>query len=159
MRKRSKYRPREVLVNPMAYILETFRPVAQHDTYLLDLKIKNHNAMAALTQGRATRADIDTLIAMNNIVEALWRMGFGKEYENVLTAGHGALLDIARRGAPTNRFIVRGLEMAALNAMMELHDAQMDIITVGDMERAIALARREFAAKRTTRIITQGLST
>lgn len=158
MRKRSKYRPREVLVNPMAYMLETFRPVAQQDSYLLDLKIKNHGAMTALTQGHATRADIDTLIAMNNIVEALWRMGFGKEYEDVLTAGHAALLNIANRGAPTDHFIARGTEMTALNAMMELHDAQMEIITVGDMERAIAFARREFAAKRTTRLITQGLS-
>lgn len=158
MRKRSNYRPRPVLANPVAYVIESLRPVALHDTYLVDLKIMNHAAMTALTQGRATRADMDVLIAMNNITEALWRMGFGREYEDVMREGHTALVEIATRGAATGRFIVRASDMNALNTMMELHDAQMDVITVGDMERAIALAKREVKAGRATRLIAKGVA-
>ncbi len=33
---------------------------------------------------------------------------------------------------------------------MELHDAQMDVITIKDMERALALATSEIAHRRAT---------
>jgi hypothetical protein len=156
MRKRSKYRPRPVLANPVAWVLESMTPVAKHGDHLIDLKIKNHGAMTALTQGRATRADMDLLIAMSNMIEALWTFGFGREYTDVMREGREALLEIARRGAATGRFIVRAQEMNALNVFMELHDAQMEAITVGDIERAVALVRREIAAKRATAIVAKG---
>jgi hypothetical protein len=158
MRKRSSYKPRPVLVNPLAYVIEGMKPVAHHESYLIDLKIKNHGAMTALTQGRATRADMDVLIAMNNITEALWRMGFGKEFNDVMRGGHQALIEIANRGAATSRFIVRASEMNALNDLMDLHDAQMDVITIKDMEAALALAKSEVKAGRATRLIAKGLS-
>ena len=84
MRKRSKYRPRAVLANPLGYVLESITPVAKYEQYLVDLKIKTHMAMTTLTKGLATRNDIDTLIAAVNIVEALYRLGFGKEYADVV---------------------------------------------------------------------------
>jgi hypothetical protein len=87
MRKRSKYRPKPVLANPVAYVLEGFAPVTSHANYLLDVRIKNHGAMTALTQGRATRADMDILVASLNIVEALYRRGFGADYKDVVHAG------------------------------------------------------------------------
>jgi hypothetical protein len=152
MRKRSKYRPRAVLANPVAYVVESVTPVTQHDSYLVDLKIKNHGAMAALTQGRATRAEIDMLIAMSNMIEALWTMGFGKEYEAVMCAGQAALISVGRRGLADGRFILRGSEMTALNELMDLHDAQMEVITVGDIERGIALIRKRERAGQVHRI-------
>lgn len=152
MRKRSKYKPRAVLANPVAWVLEGLTPVTQHDSYLLDLKIKNHGAMAALTRGQATRADMDTLIAMSNMIEALWTLGFGKDYEAEMCAGQAALIAVGRRGMDTNKFILRADEMAALNTMMELHDAQMDVVTIGDIERAIALIRKRERAGQVHRI-------
>ena len=153
MRKRSKYRPKPMLANPVGYVLESIKPVALHDSYLIDLKIKNHDAMASLTQGRATRKDIDTLIAMVNVVEALYRLGFGKEYGDVVRAGLDALHDVGRRGAPTNKFILKAVEMSALNLVMELHDAQMEIIVIRDMENALKLIDREFASKKMRPIV------
>ncbi len=158
MRKRSSYRPRPVLRDPVGFVTENIRSVAHHESYLVDLKIKNHGAMTALTRGQATRKDMDTLIALNNITEALFRMGFGKEYADVRAAGHHALVEVARRGAAASHWVVRASEMTALNTMMELHDAQMDVITVKDMEAAIALAKHEQRHKRTTRIIEVGMS-
>ena len=152
MRKRSKYKPRAVLANPIAYVLEGLTPVTQHDSYLVDLKIKNHGAMAALTRGQATRADMDVLIAMSNMIEALWTLGFGKEYEAIMCAGQAALIDVGRRGLTTNKFILRAGEMAALNDLMELHDAQMDVVTVGDIERGIAIIRKRERAGQVHRI-------
>jgi hypothetical protein len=152
MRKRSKYRPRAVLTNPVAYVVESMTPVTQHDNYLLDLKIKNHGAMTALTQGQATIPDMDTLIAMSNIVDALWTLGFGKEFKDVVVAGQAALISVGQRGAPTCRFILRANEMAALNNLMDLHDAQMEVVTVKDIERAIDVVNKTVAAGRVQRI-------
>ncbi len=153
MRKRSKYRPKKVLVNPVGYVLEGMTPVGKHDSFLLDLKIKNHLSMSSLTQGKVTREDMDKLINMANIAEALYRLGFGADYKDVLQEGSSALLAIARRGAETNRFVLWGAEMKALNTLMELHDAQMEVITIKDMERAVALVENERKQKRMTSII------
>ena len=153
MRKRSKYRPKKVLANPLGYVLEGMTPVVKHDSFLIDLKIKNHLSMSSLTQGKATREDMDKIINMANIAEALYRLGFGADYKDVLQEGSSALLAIARRGAETNRFVLWGAEMKALNTLMELHDAQMEVITVKDMERAVALVENERKQKRMTSII------
>lgn len=153
MRKRSKYRPRGVLINTLGYVLEGMTPVAKYDTYLVDLKIKNHLAMTALTKGLATRDDIDTLIATANITEALYRMGFGREYADVVKDGLDALRGVGRRGIETNKFILKSSEMNALNVMMELHDAQMDLITVKEMDKAIALVKEEFRQRKMRPIV------
>ena len=153
MRKRSKYRPKGVIMNTMAYLIEGLTPVAKHDSYLIDLKIKNHGAMASLTRGEATRAEIDTLITMVNFVEALYRMGIGTEYKDVVQEGLDALHTVGKRGIETGKFILKAGEMNALNTVMELHDAQMEVITIKDMEKAFALVEGEYRARKMRPIV------
>ena len=153
MRKRSKYRPKPLLVNPLGYVLESLKPVSQHEQYLVELKIKNHLAMTTLTRGEATRSDIDTLIASVNIVEALYRLGFGKEYADVVREGLDALRDVGKRGVESGRFILKSTEMNALNLVMELHDAQMDLITIKDMDKAVELVKEEFRQRKMRPIV------
>lgn len=153
MRKRSKYRPRGMLANPLGYVLESMTPVAKHESFLLDLKIKNHGAMTNLTQGKATREDIDALIAMINFVEALYRMGIGTEYKDVVQEGLDALRAVGKRGVESGRFILKANEMTALNTAMELHDAQMEVITVKDMEKAFAIVEGEYRARKMRPIV------
>lgn len=153
MRKRSKYRPRAVLANPLGYVLESLKPVSQHEQYLVELKIKNHLAMSTLTKGLATRTDIDTLIASVNIVEALYRLGFGREYADVVKDGLNALRSVGKRGVESGKFILKADEMNALNLVMELHDAQMDIITIKDMDKAIDLVKEEHRLRKVRPIV------
>ena len=152
MRKRSKYRPKPVLANPMGYVIESMTPVAQHDSFALDLQTKNHFALAMLTQGNATKADINVLISAFNITESLWRLGFGKEYRNVVDVGIRALRAVGKRGLDTDKFALEPDEADALNEAMELHDAQLEIITVGDMDRAVRIVHEEIRNKRATPI-------
>jgi hypothetical protein len=140
-------------MNPMAYLIEGMTPVAKHDNFLIDLKIKNHMAMTNLTQGKATREDMDTLIPMANFVEALYRMGFGRDYATEVRTGLDALHAVGKRGAPIGRFILRSEEMRALNMLMELHDAQMDVITVKDMERAFKIVDEEYKQRKMRPIV------
>ena len=153
MRKRSAYRPKRVLLNPVGYVLESLSPVNSHTAFMLDLKIKNHGAMETLTKGLAKRADIDTLIAMVNMTEAFARLGFGQDYSDVVRDGLRALRDLGTRGLTSGSFILKAHEMNALNTAMELHDAQMEVVTLKDMDAAIALVQEEYRLKKMTPIL------
>lgn len=153
MRKRSKYRPKHVLVNPVGYVLENLSPVNSHTSFMLDLKIKNHGALETLTKGKAKHTDIDTLIAMVNMTEAFARLGFGKDYSDVVRDGLQALRDVGKRGATSGSFVLKAHEMNALNSAMELHDAQMDVVTLKDMDKAIALVQEEYRLRKMTPIV------
>lgn len=148
---RKRYKPKPILWDTMAYVQQELTPVSKHDSYLLDLQLKNSQAMAALLRGTATKEDMDTLIAMSNITESLRLMGFGKEYLEVAVAGREALINIAVRAVKVLRFVPTGPEIKALNELMELHDAQMEVITIQDMcnaiDRAKALIRKGQATK------------
>lgn len=148
VRKRSKYRPKGVIMDPMAYVKESMAPIATYGSYLLALRIKNHAALTSLTQGKATREDIDLIIAMANMTEALYRMGFGRDYAEEVKQGLDALYAVGQRGAQTNKFVLRSSEMSALNVLMELHDAQLDITTVRDIDRALGMVREEKRLRR-----------
>jgi hypothetical protein len=147
MRKRSKYRPKDTLVNPVAYVVEGLKPVKEHDSYLMDMRIKNHGAMTALTQGQADEAQINFLIHMSNISEALCIMGFKQEYVELILEGSDALLQVGRRGVATRRFVLKAEEMNAINLLMQINDEQMDMITIRDMENAIELVNKTLANK------------
>lgn len=135
-------------------MLESMTPVAKHANFLVNLKIRNHMALQSLTQGRATRAEMDDIIAMGNAVEALYRLGFGKDYEEVVRNGLDAILSVARRGVEKEeRFILTAPEMNAINELMELHDEQMEVITVKDMENAMKLMEKEYRSRKMTPII------
>ena len=153
MRKRSKYRPKHVLLNPMGFVMEGMSPVASHKSFMLDLKIKNHGALETLTKGLAKHTDIDVLIAMVNMTEAFARLGFGNDYSDVVRDGLQALRDVGKRGVVTGSFVLKAQEMNALNSVMELHDAQMDVVTLKDMDAAIALVREEYRLKKMTPIL------
>ncbi len=77
MRKRSSYRPKGMVYDTMGYVIESLTPVAAHGSVLIDLKLKNHAALATTTQGKADRKTIDVLIAALNMTEVLYQMGFG----------------------------------------------------------------------------------
>ena len=71
MRKRSKYRPKPILQNPMDYVLSGFKPVRDLPGIYLDAQIKNRTALEQVRKGLATKEDIDMLIGAFNITEAL----------------------------------------------------------------------------------------
>jgi hypothetical protein len=53
----------------------------------------------------------------------------------------------------SGKIILKADEMNALNLVMELHDAQMDIITIKDMDKAIELVKEEFRLRKMRSIV------
>ena len=146
MRKRSKYRPKGVLLDTMNHVLSGMKTVGAISAGTT-LKIKNHDALEKVRRGEATRADIDVLIGAFNITEALARMRIGDDWKDEIRAAQDALLELGRRGVETGKFILRGPDLATFNLAMEIHDAQLDACTVSELEKAIDYVNAIIASK------------
>lgn len=148
MRKRSSYRPKGVIMDTVGHVLKGFTPVRDHGK-ATTLKIKNHQAMACMTTGVGNRDDIDILIAAMNVAEALIIVSsLGEEYLNDISAAQQAIVTMAQRGLAKDKFLFTGPELTAMNLGMEIHDAQLDACTIGQLERALEFVAREIRAKR-----------
>jgi hypothetical protein len=84
------------------------------------LKIRNHDAMNTLRLGTATRREIDAIIDAMNVAEALCKRGTGSDWLPEIQEAQDHLLAMAR-----------------LNLGMEVHDAQLEAVTVRELELAM----------------------
>jgi hypothetical protein len=151
MRKKSKYKPKGVRLDNMAWVQSGLRRV-EDVSASATIKIRNHDAMNTLRLGTATRAEIDVLINALNVTEALARHGVGSDWMPELRAAQDALYTLARRGL-TSRFIVRGDELTALNLAMEIHDAQLETVTVKQLETAMEFVTETVRLKKARPIV------
>lgn len=149
---RKKYKPKRNLQDPVGYLLEGFEPIRGRESMLLGLQLKNSSAMSALMRGHANPKDISSLIAMSNMVESLQWAGFGDEHYEVTARGSEALIAIAHRATRIEKFVPAGAEICALNELLDLHDAQMNVITVNDLQRAVAYEQDQLAKGKAIRL-------
>jgi len=138
MKKRSKYRPRRIILDPVSWVISGMKPVSSSGE-AVGLKIKNHQALLEITQGNGNRDSVDILIAAMNMAEALYIINadLGKQYAEEIKAAQDAIYTMAKRGVAKNKFLFTGLEMQAMNTGMEVHDAQLDACTIAELETAI----------------------
>ena len=153
MRKRSKYRPKGVRLDNMTWVQASLKKIDAISAGTT-LKIRNHDAMNNLRMGNAARIDIDTLIDAMNITEALANRGIGEDWKPEIRAAQDAMFDLARRGVANDfRFIARGPELVALNLAMEIHDAQLETVTVQQLETAMGDVMESLRQKKMRRIV------
>lgn len=148
MRKRSKYRPRVVLQNPLEFVLSGMKPVRDLPGVYVDVQIKNRAALEQIRTGNAGKQDVDMLIGAFNITEALALAGHGRDWLDEIRQGQDALLNLSRRGVARGmRFIMTAKEWELLKLVMDIHEEQLCHVTVYDIEKAHDLVHK---------IITQG---
>lgn len=149
MRKRSKYRPKGQLPDPVTWVLAGIKPFKEVPTSV-NIRIKNHAAMDVLRKGEAGKDDIDILIGAFNMTEAYARLRpeLGADWADEIKNGQDALLAVAKRGVETGKFILKASELTAMNLIMELHDVQLDNTTVRDMELAMEVVEKEYKLRR-----------
>ena len=154
MRKRSSYRPRQMLADPVNWVINGFKPM-NSSGQAISLKIKNHQALFDVTQGEGDRDKIDILIAAMNIAEALYIVNpqLGKDYAAEIKAAQDAIFSMAKRGLVKDRFLFTGLEMQAMNTGMEVHDAQLDACSISELELAIKIVYEAIKHRRARAIV------
>jgi hypothetical protein len=154
MRKKSKYKPKAIRTNNMAYVLSGMMQLSDLKEKLVQLQLTNHMALESLRTGTATKQDMDVIIAAFNITEALAKYKIGDEYVNEIKEAQDALYACAKRGVEMGyKFVVKGLELKAINFIMELHDAQLEIATVKEIELATDHVNNMMISKRARPIV------
>lgn len=151
MRKKSKYRPRPQLQDPVNWVISGLKPLHTVKDEHLNLLAKNHSAMLEITQGHGTRDHIDTLIAALNMSEALFkvRASLGSDWAEEIRSGQDALFNMIQRGIERgNRFIFTGPEIQAINLVLQIHDEQLNQCSVAELEAAIHYAKEAIRNKR-----------
>ena len=152
MRKRSKYRPKGVIRDPMSHVIAGMKKVGSISSGTT-LMIMNHDALENVRKGLAQRKDIDVLMAAVNMAEALIHMHIGDDWKDEIRAAQDALFAVGSRGVETGKFILRGPELTSLNLGMEIHDAQLEACTVAELEKAIDIVHNEIRHHRARPII------
>jgi hypothetical protein len=148
-RKKSKYKPKGVRLDATTWVINGFRNISETGDAVLHLKIKNHESLECLRKGEATRLDIDAIISAFNMAEALARMKIGEDYAAEIKAGQDALLAVAKRGVSRDdRFVLKAEELTAINLVLEIHDAQLEITTIGELEKAMDIVMKEIKMRK-----------
>jgi hypothetical protein len=151
---RKKYKPKGVRLDAVQWVINGFRNISETGDAVLHLKIKNHESLECLRKGEATRIDIDTIISAFNIAEALARMQIGDDYAKEIKAGQDALLAVAKRGVSRDeKFILKAAELTAIMLVAEIHDAQLEITTIGELEKAMDIVTKEIKMRRARSVI------
>ena len=144
MRKKSNYKPKRNLQNPLAWVINGFKPITSAADQVLIFRVKNHAALKAACEGVATFDDVNVLVAAMNIAEALEALGVSQGWAEEIAEGHQAIVNANARP----KFVFTGMEMTAMNLAMDIHDAQVEKCTIGQLEEAIKIVKKIIAMKK-----------
>ncbi len=138
---RKKYRPKPVLANPVAWVIEGVRKLDHSIPELQALRYAVHDAAVKLSQGQAVRKDMEQLVAASNMVEALLATtDLGAEvYADISQEGRKALTSICRR----EKFIAKGPELTAINGLLVLHDTLLETISLSELTTAVVYVKKQ----------------
>jgi len=155
MRKRSKYKPKPQLPNPVQWVLSGFAPMRENP-HAVSLKIKNHQAMHDMLHGHANRDTVDLLIAAMNMAEGLATVNYDKLGGHLLReidAAQDALHSMGKRSLAKGVFRFTGPELQAMNTGMEIHDQQLDTCNIAELDEAIDLVQAEIRHRKARQIV------
>lgn len=157
MRKRSKYRPRRVLLDNMAHVQAGVQRVRTTGEAQLNLRIRNHAALDEVRSGRGDFDHADILVMALNVAQALALLGVGRDWMDEIMAGQHVTAAMCARGLAGEGYEFTGAELLAIDLAMRVHDAQLDDCTVAQLEGAVNMVLREIKHKRVT-VIGQGVA-
>ena len=151
MRKKSKYKPKGVRLDTMTWLVEGMTKVTDKKSAYLTMHLKNLSALDSLTKGTANKQEMDIIIGVINVAEALCELGVGVEYRQLVLDASSALYAVCKRSFEINdRFVCRGEELSAIKTGYEVHDAQMEVCTLAMLDKAMEVIEKVLRAKRAT---------
>jgi hypothetical protein len=135
MKTRNKaYRPKAIMQNPLNQIIGGLNRLDAES--LTDLNIKNHAALYMIVTGAGTKYDVNKLMSCVNVANIMSQQGIGKDYRNDIILARDAMQSLGRRFAKLGKFEFVTDELAVMNHFMAIHDAQLEVARIIDVERA-----------------------
>jgi hypothetical protein len=144
MKKRSKYKPKGVRMDAMSFVIGGFKKVTDVPDAGIKLLIKNHVSFDEIREGRGTTAHVDNLITMVNCAEALAKRDLGSDWLDEIKQAQDAIYYMAQRGISGKSFLFTGIELQAVQTILELHDEQLKNCPVRTLELALDDIAKEY---------------
>lgn len=107
------------------------------DEKQLEVLTDYYAAIDAFLQGRAEFTHFEKLVYAANVTRVLADMGFGDDHTDLIEQGMIAVQQIKERHDATGKWGIDGNGRRALFAMEDLHRAQLEIATEGEVAAAI----------------------
>lgn len=140
---KKQYRPKPIIKDPITFVMVGNRPGT--DEAQLKLKISYHLAMTNITQGRGQKEDWQEIANSINLAIVLAEMGWGKDYVPELAKAQGAMILLRDRLKQNGRIVVRAEEMNLINDALAIHDEQIAIAPIRDVDAAVRHIEQQFA--------------
>lgn len=153
MRKKSKYKPKPVIVNAWERLVQGSQSISQNFKHqLLVLQIKPYAALDSMKKGTGTWDDANTIVHALNISEAYARHGHGSDWLPEIRSGQRALHDAMQRAVKMSRITLKGEEMKALGTAIDVHNEQLENSTVLMLEKMVDYVTSELGAGRADKL-------
>ena len=123
------------LVNPIQYAFEGAAIV--EDNLILELRIKELNAIDSMVKGTGTVDDWLILNEMMNLSEVMSKSGIGKEVFDVCNKAQQELMLAAKRFEKTGKMGLTGQGIQIMRDLYQYHDLQRKSISRAEYEKAI----------------------
>lgn len=135
VRRKRKYQPRPVLINPMQFVKEGLAVTPDED--LNKLRMLELASLEAFRTGAATLEDWHRVKAMLNVAETMARAGIGEEVLSVCMQAQDHLIESAERHKRIGRMGASGPALACWRDLFEYHDLQRTSVTRIEYEKLI----------------------
>jgi hypothetical protein len=152
MKKRSKYKPKDVRMDAMSFVIGGFKKVTDVPDAGIKLLLKNHVSFDEIREGRGTTNHVDNLITMVNCAEALAKRDLGSDWLDEIKEAQDAIYHMAQRGISGKSFLFTGIELQAVQTILELHDIQLKNCPVRTLELALDDIAKEYKNNKMRRI-------
>jgi len=150
MKKKSKYKPKQIRLDTMEFVKHGIVKVADVPVAGIKLRLQSYEAFDTIVSGEPTKDHVDTLISCGNMAETLARFGHGQDWLPEIMQAQKCILEMGRRGLKKGSFRFTGDEMQKIKLLLEIHDAQLEATTVRDMEKALDYIAKQIMAGRAT---------
>lgn len=136
MRKRSSYRPRPVIKDPLGYLAKLS---PQHRDAI---NLRNHISLEKILKGDGDGKDWDEITAALNIGVILDVQVYGGEHNALFVTASNCHATCGERSGRLGRILYSGPELTAVRLALEIHDEQMAQATTIEIDRAVREAQR-----------------
>ncbi|KVN92586.1 hypothetical protein [Burkholderia ubonensis] len=118
-----------------------------HDSQMRDMGIAYRIAFDRMRAGRGDMSTWSTISGMTHIAAAMAERGIGHEHIDALERALAGIERAERHGRESGCWTFDGDALSAVKAALDIHDAQLEVATIGDAREAIKEAERRIDRK------------
>jgi hypothetical protein len=141
---RKRYVPRPVDPDPVDLAISRAALVPQAGAEQLNSITRT--AWQRLRTGQGTGADWCYIADAINVAERLVQLRIATDRAAEIDAAQEAMANLHARHAERGSWTLRGPEIAAIDAALEIHEVQLQLCTQGELQAAIHTVKRRIAA-------------